>query len=90
MHGRTHNKVQQLKRILWPDDSIRPVNVWALLDAARDPRVHDLVSRCYLDKCCLFAGDLSPELERAAPYLVQVSNRDGISNSLLEIGWGQA
>jgi hypothetical protein len=82
--------VGRLKRLLWPQDSVRPVNVWAVLDAARDKKIYSLISRCYLDKCCLFAGELSPELEQAAPHLVQLSPRDSLSDSLLEFGWGQA
>ena len=82
--------IRALKRLLWPDDSVRPVNVWAVLDGARDERIYSLVSRCYLDKCCLFSGELSPALERAAPHLVQLSPHDSISDSLLEFGWGHA
>ena len=90
MPVRNHEFLGKLKKIFWPGDSIRPVNVWAILDAARDPQVFSLVSRCYLDKCCLFAGELSSELERSAPYLVQVSPRDSVSDSLLSLGWGKA
>ncbi len=82
--------VDTLKKVLWPNDPIRPINVWAVLDSAKDRRIFDLISRCYLDKCCLFAGELSPELERAAPHLVQLSPRDSGSDRLLEFGLGQA
>ncbi|MDT7811362.1 MAG: hypothetical protein QOH35_467 [Acidobacteriaceae bacterium] len=90
MQVRNRDLVRRVKRVLWPEDSLRPVNVWAILDAAKDERIFDLVTGCYLDKCCLFAGDLSPQLERAAPHLLQVSPRDAITDSLLEWGWGQA
>jgi hypothetical protein len=90
VRNRNRERVDRLKKVLWPEDAIRPVNVWAVLDSGKDRRIFDLISRCYLDKCCLFAGELSPELERVAPHLVQVSPRDSVSDSLLEIGWGQA
>jgi hypothetical protein len=64
--------------------------MWAVLDGAKDERIYNHVSRCYLDKCCLFAGELSPELQRAAPHLVQISPRDSVSDSLLTFGWGRA
>jgi hypothetical protein len=82
--------VGRLKAALWPEESMRPVNMWAVLDGAKDEKIYNLVSRCYLDKCCLFAGELSPELERAAPHLVQISPRDSVSDSLLTLGWGRA
>jgi Domain of unknown function (DUF4123) len=87
---RNREFVGKLKSALWPEDSMRPVNMWAVLDGAKDQRIYNLVSRCYLDKCCLFAGELSPELERAAPHLVQISPRDSVSDSLLTLGWGRA
>jgi hypothetical protein len=87
---RNREFVGKLKSALWPEDSVRPVNIWAVLDGAKDQRIYNLVSRCYLDKCCLFAGELSPELERAAPHLVQISPRDSVSDSLLTLGWGRA
>jgi Domain of unknown function (DUF4123) len=85
---RNKELVRSVKRLLWPEDSLRPVNVWAMLDAARDEKIFDLVSRCHLNKCCLFAGDLSPQLERAAPHLIQVSPHDSVTESLLD-SWGQ-
>ena len=87
---RNREFVGKLKSALWPEDSMRPVNMWAVLDGAKDQRIYNLVSRCYLDKCCLFAGEVSPELERAAPHLVQISPRDSVSDSLLTLGWGRA
>jgi len=48
------------------------------------------MSRSYLDKCCLFAGQLTPQLERVAPHLLQVSPRDSVTDSLIELGWGRA
>ncbi len=81
---------RKLKHVLWPSDSLRPVNVWGILDGAQNETVFDLVSRCYLEKCCLFAGDLSPQLERAAPHMVQLSPQDSITDEVLGHGWGQA
>jgi hypothetical protein len=81
---------RKLKQVLWPPNSLRPVNVWGVLDGAQNETVFDLVSRCYLEKCCLFAGDLSPQLERAAPHLVQLSPQDSVTNEVLEHGWGKA
>jgi hypothetical protein len=87
---RNREFIGKLKGALWPADSLRPVNMWAIVDPAKDERIYNLVSRCYLDKSCLFAGELSPELERAAPHLVQISPRDSVSESLLGQGWGRA
>jgi hypothetical protein len=87
---RNRGSIHKLKKTLWPETSLRPVNLWAVLDAARDERIYDLVSRCYLEKCCLLAGDLVPQLERSAPHLVQISPHDSVTDSLLMLGWGDA
>ena len=90
MNARNLDVARKLKQAMWPADSLRPVNWWAILDAAKDERVFDLVSRSYLDKCCLFAGDLFPQLERTAPHLMQLSSRDTVTNLLLTYCWGNA
>jgi hypothetical protein len=90
VNARNLDSIRKVKKVLWPEESLRPVNVWAVLDAARDNRIHDLVSRCYRENCCLLAGDLTPQLERSAPYLLHVSPRDSVTDSLLELGWGDA
>ena len=83
----TSKQLATLKRRLWPEDSARPVNLYAVLDCARGPAVYDVVKRCYLQKSCLFAGDLDSAVERVAPHLVEISNRDSATETLFLNGW---
>jgi len=64
--------------------------VFALLDAARDPRIYALMRRCRLDHRCLYQGALPLELAAAAPYLVNLTPRSPFTRELLEPGWGQS
>jgi hypothetical protein len=64
--------------------------VFALLDAARDPRIYALMRRCRLDHRCLYQGALPPELAAAAPYLVNLTRRAPFTRELLDLGWGQS
>ena len=64
------------------------VDVYAILDAARDRRIHPWIRRRALDYTCLFAGKLAPELAAAAPYLVHLYRRERFTRELLELGWG--
>jgi hypothetical protein len=86
----TREELLRLKRFIWPGDAVRPVRVYAVLDCARDPAVQDLVTRCYREKSCLFAGRLDPELERAAPFLLEVHAKDSVTDDLLLRGWADA
>lgn len=46
-------------------------HLYGLIDAARDRRLHDLIT-AEPEHACLFAGKLEPALERAAPFIVRL------------------
>jgi len=66
------------------------MKTWAILDGARDERIVPAVERSYQDKCCLFAGNISPQLKAVAPYLVRLDPGEYLSETVLENGWGNA
>lgn len=80
----------QILAALWPEGLSTRVNVWAILDGARDERIFGAVDRTYQDKCCLYSGDLPWQLQMAAPYLVQLDREDRFTNYLLDNGWGNS
>lgn len=48
---------------------------FALVDAARDPRLYGLIQRCR-DHQNLFAGTIDPSLAAASPYLVRLDESE--------------
>lgn len=78
----------RIERELWPRGITR--DVWAILDGARDRRVYGFLLDSYLNYSCLYAGTLAPELEVAAPYLVQLEHEDKYTRQLLELAWGNS
>lgn len=86
----TREEIASLKQRLWPADAVRPVRIYAVLDCARDPSIHDLLSRSYREKGCLFAGKLHPDLERAAPHLLELQAADSVTDEILRRGWEEA
>jgi hypothetical protein len=64
--------------------------MFAVLDAARDPRIIARVQGYFDQKACLYAGPLGAELASAAPYLVRLYADDGFCRALLDDGWGRA
>jgi len=81
---------EALAKALWPSDQWSFMKTWAILDGARDERIVTAVERSYQDKCCLYAGNISPALKAVAPYLVRLDRGEEFSDYVLEHGWGNA
>ena len=81
--------VDGVKNCLWPDGQRR--TIWMIVDAARDRRAYRLLLEGYYsDRACLFSGPLTPEVEIASPYLVQLHLDDPVTDKLLRQGWGNS
>ncbi|MDX2152275.1 MAG: DUF4123 domain-containing protein [Bryobacteraceae bacterium] len=79
-----------VRDLLWPPDLPSRMNVYAIVDGARSPKVFEAVLRTYQEKCCLFAGDLPWQLEQAAPHLVQLDPEEAFTRVVLQQGWGNS
>jgi hypothetical protein len=75
---------------LWPAGLPPRMSVFAIIDGARDERIFDAVDGTMLPKGCLYSGDLPPELQRTAPYLVQLEREDRFTRYLIKTGWGNS
>ncbi len=76
---------------LWHPAGASPdATVYALLDAARDDRIYDLVRRSKLDYRCLYQGRQPPVLARAAPYIVSLGRGSRLTRQIVELGWGKS
>jgi hypothetical protein len=80
--------VSTIKERLWPRGSGR--EVWMIVDCARDRRIFGALLDSYLTYECLYHGDIAPELEVVAPYLVQLEYDDRYSQQLIERAWGNS
>jgi hypothetical protein len=83
-----HGYREAIRRHLWPREGGR--DVWAILDGARHDRVYSYMIDSYLDSSCLYSGQLPPELEVAAPYLVNLEQDDALTGRLIDDGWGES
>lgn len=79
--------VQRLWQQL-PDQE--PAHVFAILDGARDERIHPTLLQSANEHCCLYRGDLEPDLTAAAPYLVQLQPEGAFTTWLVSYGWGDS
>lgn len=63
--------------------------LYAVIDGARDPRLHALVMQASA-QACLFGGDVAEPLNRAAPYLVDLKAQEPLFKAWREVGRGQS
>ena len=81
--------LSRIEEYLWPKGYSR--DAWMIVDAARNRRIFELLLECfYSQHSCLFAGPIAPELQVAAPYLVQLSYDDKKTRKFLQIAWGNS
>ncbi|HEY9228771.1 MAG TPA: DUF4123 domain-containing protein [Gemmatimonadaceae bacterium] len=83
----TPQHLSVLEQSLWPKGRRR--DVWMIVDAARDQRIYGLLLDCfYSERTCLFAGQLTPQLEMAAPYLIRLEFEGAKTRRFLSHAWG--
>jgi hypothetical protein len=87
MSPETEKIVSQIWRNIDSDPSLK---LYAILDAARDIRIHAQLSVSGTDAVSLFRGDKARELAGVAPYLVALHREDSSIDWLLAYGWGNS
>ncbi len=78
----------KLQKRLWPKGA--RLNIWGVFDCARDPQLWWMLDKSSLMRECLYAGPITEQLERAAPYLVQLEFDEAQTIKLLDRGWGNS
>jgi hypothetical protein len=62
---------------------------YAIIDGARDPRLHGLVSSC-ASHMSLFKGKLDPGLYAVSPWLVRIDEREALLSTWQQHGRGES
>ncbi|SRR6266852_647488 len=78
----------RIEQILWADGPSR--DIWMIIDGARTVDVFRMLLECHLDYTCLYGGPLNPDLEIAAPYLVQLDHDYRDTRRLIRRAWGNS
>lgn len=78
----------RIEEILWPEGPRQ--NIWMILDGARTIEIFRMLLACHLEYACLYSGPLTPELEIAAPYLVQLDHGYRDTHQLIQQAWGNS
>lgn len=78
-----------LAKYLWPRDLTQ--NTWMIIDAAIDRGIYGLIFECFYSRhACLFSGDLTPQMQVVAPYLLQLEQDDPKTNRFIDCAWGHS
>jgi Domain of unknown function (DUF4123) len=84
----TDELLRKIEDALWPRGGRR--DIWMILDGARDSRIFSMLLECRLEYLCLYSGSLTPELEMAAPYLVQLDYEHRDTRRFIRQAWGNS
>ena len=84
----TDNLYARVRPVFWPKGERR--DMWTILDLARDRSIEGIMRYSGLEWECLFAGDLDPELQSAAPHLVKLELDDRKSMEIINRGWRES
>lgn len=66
-----------------------PVATYAVLDGASVPGLLAKLAELSPEHCCLFRGELEPDLAEAAPYLVTLLPEHAFTDWLFRNGWAK-
>jgi hypothetical protein len=84
----TDEQIARIEEILWPTGPNQ--DVWMILDGARTIEVFRMLLPCHLEYSCLYSGPLAPELEIAAPYLVQLDHGYRDTHRFIRRAWSNS
>ncbi len=83
--------VDGLLQSVWPPPRARHLlDVYVLLDCARDEAIFPMIQELGREVDCLFSGVLPPGLMKVAPYLVRLMRSSHFLPELIERSWNQS
>jgi hypothetical protein len=62
--------------------------VFAVLDGASVPKLAQILHEHNPENCCLYPGELKPDMAAVAPYLVRLEPGKEFTQLILREGWG--
>ncbi len=65
------------------------LHTYAVLDGASIPELRQLLHQHKPEHECLYLGELAPDMQQVAPYLVELEPDTPFTNLVLEQGWGK-
>jgi Domain of unknown function (DUF4123) len=79
-----------IHQLWWPTERDATLQIYAILDAARDENIYPTLIDSDSNYHCLYRGRLPQVLAQAAPYLVQLQPQAYFTNWLIREGWRES
>jgi len=89
MHINAQETVQIIQQLWQSDNQGEPV-VYAILDGARNNKIHPMLNQSGQRYSCLYEGSLNYELTLAAPYIVRLEKDSDFTHELIQQCWGNS
>lgn len=84
-------EIEKIVNQIWQSaDGDPSLQLYAILDAAGDTRIHSRLAESGTEAMSLFRGDLARELAGVAPYLVPLHREDSFIDWFFTYGWGNS
>ncbi|MCW8090317.1 DUF4123 domain-containing protein [Alteromonas sp. ASW11-130] len=80
-----NDQVKHVQSILFAEEEH---NVYAVVDGAACPELRFKLYDWQPISSCLWSGDLEPDIEEVAPYMVKLEKGADITEWLIKEGWG--
>jgi hypothetical protein len=81
----TAPSLERFQQLLFtPEDQ----SAYAVLDGASVPDLQERLAAAKEDHCCLYRGELGPDLAEVAPYLVKLRRDSPFTQAIFTEGWG--
>jgi len=82
---------EKVIRQIWQSAEADPsLQLYAILDAARDTRIYSRLAESEVAAASLFRGEKAQELASVAPYLVALQRDNSFTDWLFTYGWGNS
>lgn len=78
-------QITQIKQKIFPKNDNY---LYAVIDGASCPELRFKIYDWEPESSCLWSGDLEPDLEEVAPYMVQLEPNSAFTDWLIKEGWG--
>lgn len=67
-----------------------PIQVYAILDTARNEKIYSALLDWKGEFCCLYRGQMAETLAHVAPYLVKLDQDSAFTKQVISSGWGDS
>jgi hypothetical protein len=83
--------IERIMNLIWQHAESQPtLQLYAILDTAREERIYHKLADAEIECVSLFRGEKAHEMATVAPYLIALHRNDAFTSWLFNNGWGKS